>query len=221
MGGPSGSGSSGWGLHGPALCGMHLEDPWPSPARRQHRGHTLPEWGAWPQGAPFPCSIAHWLRPKRALRGGVHWLGVSRGAHVHSKTLSQGSLERHSLTSVARDPDQAPWPGNPATEAERGQGRLPGPLAPGVPLLGGCPLRDLIGGGRKAQAGGPEGGGLAWGRVEALGHTGQELPRHGGALVWGEAGVSVSLLPGVGARLSGLGCVGGGDGMGDPWAYPA
>ena len=127
MGGPSGSGSSGWGLHGPALCGMHLEDPWPSPARRQHRGHTLPEWGAWPQGAPFPCSIAHWLRPKRALRGGVHWLGVSRGAHVHSKTLSQGSLERHSLTSVARDPDQAPWPGNPATEAERGQGRLPGP----------------------------------------------------------------------------------------------
>lgn len=51
---------------------------------------------------------------------------------------------------------------------------------PWLPLLGGCPLRDLIGGGRKAQAGGPEGGGLAWGRVEALGHTGQELPRHGG-----------------------------------------
>lgn len=154
----------------------------PGPARPEDSTGVTPclSAGAWPQGAPFPCSIAHWLCSNRALRGGAHWLGMSRGAHVHSKTSSRVSLERHSLTSVARDPDQVPWPGNPDTEAERGQGRLPGPLAPRVPLLGGCPLRDLIGAGRKAQAGGPEGGGLVWGRVEALGHTGQELPRHGG-----------------------------------------
>lgn len=89
------------GLAWPASCRMHLERPLAQPAGRQHRSHTLPEWGVAP-GCPLPMFHRPLAVPKESTRGGAHWLGVSRGAHVHPKTLSWGSLEAQPHLSCPR-----------------------------------------------------------------------------------------------------------------------
>lgn len=129
---------------------------------------------------------------------------------------------RHSLTPTAQDPDTSAFAGEPHFQGLSGDRR--GAQDPWLssPSLR-CPLGDLTRGSRKAQAGGPEGSGLAWGG-RGLGPTSQERcgqkPVCGAAVTrggprFGRSGsVRVSVLPGT--QLSGLGCVGVGMRTGTP-----
>lgn len=132
--------------------------------RTQCRGHgPLPSGGGRvPGGSPFPGSIIHWPRPEKAWREGHVRLGVPRGVLLLSKTLNltsdRDSPERHGLTPTVQAMDARALAGKPHFQGlSGGQSRLPGTRGSPGPSPAGCPLRDLSGGGRKAQAGGPEG----------------------------------------------------------------
>lgn len=163
-----GLGAQEQGLTWPSLAQEAAQDSRPSPGGVGVGGVSQPSR----VGGASPGSIIHRLRSKRAWgegpirRAGGGYRGGSR---LHSKTLSPAPggkpllcCLRYRLGTSARDPTSG------ATAPE--------PLALRIPS-GGGPLRDLIGGGRKAQAGGPEGGGLVGGCDEAPGHTSQD--RHG------------------------------------------
>lgn len=54
----------------------------PGPARPEDSTGVTPclSAGAWPQGAPFPCSIAHWLCSESTEGRGALAGGVQRGS---------------------------------------------------------------------------------------------------------------------------------------------
>lgn len=118
--------------------------------------------GACPQGAPFPRLHRPPAAPREGTRG---------GACSPAETSSLGPQE-------ARPHPRRPRPGHRRLSWGPSRDPLPGAgwglsRPPRLPLAR-CPLGDLIGGGRKAQAGGPEGGGLARSRPEAPGHASRD-----------------------------------------------
>ena len=138
-------------------------------------------------------------------------LGLPKEAQPHPNCPRSGP------SALAREP--------PLPEAEWRQSGPPEPLAPGTPLRQGVPSgTSLEVAGRHRQEAQREVGwpGAALRLQVTPARTAVGKSRicgaavTWGALVWGEAGVSVSLLPGVGTRLSGLGGVCGGDGRGEP-----
>lgn len=183
----------------PRLVRGRLTDPRPPASRRQRRGHRPLPRGTCPRGSPFqaPSSLA---APTESTEGG--YIGL---------VSDWDASTRLSLTPPARDLHASALTGEPYSQGLSGDRAAP--RTPRLPRLSlaGCPLRDLIGGGRKAQAGGPEGGGPhrrdPWARSPSA-----QLPRYGaGVLVSGQAGLSVSVSYQARAHGScgGLGCVGG------------
>lgn len=136
--------------------------------------------GACPQGAPFPRLHRPPAAPREGTRG---------GACAPAETSSLGPQEvwphpcrpRPGRRRLRWGPSRDPLPG-----AGWGLSR-----PPRLPLVR-CPLGDLMGGGRKAQAGGPEGGGLARSRPEAPGHASRDAV--GGSRVCGAAATRGSRL---------------------------
>lgn len=64
---------------------------------------------------------------------------------------------RHSLTPTAQDPDTSAFAGEPHFQGLSGDRKGAQDPSALQSLSAGRPLGDLTGGGRKAQAGGPEG----------------------------------------------------------------
>lgn len=165
------------GSWGPALCKGRLEGPVLQNTVQGSR--TPPAWGAYLGGPSLPRLHHPLATPKEGTGGGAHLArGASRGLaplldlepdlcpRLLREAWPHPNCPSYGRQSFGRE---APLPG-----AKRGQSGLPGTLGSPSPSPAGRPLGDLTGGGRKAQAGGPEGGWLAPGCVEAPGHPSQD-----------------------------------------------
>lgn len=143
----------------PCLGQERLKDPQPAPPRRQQRTTNLGRVGATPPGLPLPRLPHPPAMPQESIGAGTRqaW-GVQGGC------------------APLTDPEPSLWPGPPRearphtsrldgephlwgpSEGQAGARDPPGSRDPSPEGMAGCPLRGLIGGGRKAQgvAGRPE-----------------------------------------------------------------
>lgn len=173
-------------------------------------------------GSPFPGSIAHWPRPKRAWGEGLIRLGMPRGALLLSTTSNltsdRDSPERHGLTPTVQAMDTRALAGKPHSQGLSGDrarprnprlsGSLSGRTSPRGPHwrwqegTGRRPRGWLAGPGLRRGPRSPRPGPLGLGAVS------RSCRDVGVPFTPGKAGLSMSLLPDVGARLSGLGVSG-------------
>lgn len=172
----------------PAPCRGQVDDPWFAPSRTQPRVcRPLPGGGISPVPPP-PDSAVHWLGPYRA------WGTQRRGLSSTQRFEAQRGTASPQLPEIG---GPAPWLGNPV------EPHFP-PPAPGA-------LSGRVSPQRKAQAGGPEGGRLAWAtwrpRVPpartpvGASRVCEAAVTWGGSLSRDKRVCPVSLLPGTSARL--------------------